>query len=337
MSPFDEIIGGMRVASSLYARFGFRAPWGVRFFTGEHARLIVVSDGTCWLRWAGSDRAEELGRGTCLIVQPGIAFTLSDAPGGDAVACEQLVQMPGGQGFEHGGNGAPTELISGRFSFDAVAAEPLISRFPPLVHVQLDTEQEGLVRGTLSLIGAETRGSAFGSGMVLCRLGDALFIQALRAVCCQHRAVVGGWLAGLADQRLARALRALHADLARPWTVEAMANEAGLSRSAFAATFKDVVGEAPLDYLTGWRMYRAKVLLASSEESLTRIAIRVGYDTDAAFNRAFRRRFGVPPGQWRRDSGALHPATAPGAARAAPPAAYFSAGGSSMPATRMPR
>src|SRR6202020_1509439 len=107
-------------------------------------------------------------------------------------------------------------------------------------------------------------------------------------------------LAGLMDDRLAVSIRAMHGDLARGWTVETLAREAGLSRSAFAATFKAVTGDTPLDYLTGWRMYRAKVLLRGSALSLMEIAARVGYDTDTALSRAFRRFEGIAPGEWRR-------------------------------------
>jgi AraC-like DNA-binding protein len=309
MTPFDEIIGGMQVESSLYARFLFRAPWGVRFATGDQARLVVISRGACWLSWSGAETIELLKPGACMIIQPGVEFVLSDMQDCQPVACEQLMGGFDGDLVTFGGEGAATELVSGRFSFDPVAAEPLIASMPPLVHVQLDPAHADLLHGTLQLMGAETRLNEFGAGMVISRLGDALFIQALRALCCQRRDEIGGWLAGLADQRLARALRAMHADLSRLWTVGAMAREAGLSRSTFAVTFRDVVGEAPLDYLTGWRMYRAKVLLASTEQGLSRIAALVGYDTDAAFSRAFRRRFGMPPGQWRRERLATGEAT----------------------------
>jgi transcriptional regulator GlxA family with amidase domain len=151
-------------------------------------------------------------------------------------------------------------------------------------------------------MGAETAQAGFGAGLVIDRLGDALFIQALRAFCGDGRATTPGWVAGLADKRLERAIRAVHADLARPWTVEAMAQVAGASRSSFAARFKAVVGEAPLDYVTGWRIYRARVLLGSTDDSLARIADLVGYESEVSLSRAFRRSQGAPPGQWRRQA-----------------------------------
>ena len=127
-------------------------------------------------------------------------------------------------------------------------------------------------------------------------------MQAVRAWCATEGAHAIGWLAGLKDRRLGAAVRAMHGDLARPWTVETLAREAGLSRSSFAAAFKAVTGETPLDYLTGWRMYRAKVLLRESDLQLKEIAACVGYETDTALSRAFRRSEGVAPGEWRRQS-----------------------------------
>lgn len=199
----------------------------------------------------------------------------------------------------HGGDGELTELVSGALGYDASAAEPLFALMPRITHVRLDEPRAHLLQTTVQLIGLETAEQGLGAGLAIGRLHDVLFVQTVRAWCASEKHV-GGWLAGLRDDRLAPAIRAMHADLARPWTVERLAREAGLSRSLFAATFKAVTGATPLDYLTSWRMYRAKVLLRGSELSLLEIAERVGYETDTALSRAFRREHGVPPGEWRR-------------------------------------
>jgi AraC-like DNA-binding protein len=301
MNPFDEIVGEMSVESSLYARFQLRAPWGIRFTTGDRARLLIVSGGTCWLITQGATEPVALASGTCMILKAGVEFILVDAPGRDIVRCETLINAHDGGLIEHGGAGDMIELVSGRFSFDPIAADPLVSLMPDLFHTQLEQVHADLLTGTLRLMGLETARGELGAGLVVDRLGDALFIQALRAFCREHGTGAGGsWIAGLADRRLQRAIQAIHADLQRAWTVEEMAREAGLSRSSFAASFKNVVGEAPLDYLTGWRMYRAKVLLASSDENLVHIANLVGYESEVSFSRTFRRRVGLSPGRWRQ-------------------------------------
>ncbi|HEY0468037.1 MAG TPA: AraC family transcriptional regulator [Polyangiaceae bacterium] len=301
MGPFEEVIGGMHVGSSLYAQFQLRAPWGVRFSTGTQARLVVVASGRCWLRWDGSQAPLLVETGGCLIIKTGVAFELSDERQRPVISCMSLhPTYQDGCEVEYGGTGVPTELLIGRFSFDPVAAEPLVAPMPRLVHVPLGKTHAELLRGTLSLMGKEVAEGGLGAGFVIDRLTDALFVQAMRALFSDGCAFAPGWLTALTDRRVAKAIHAVHADLARPWTVAEMARRAGLSRSSFAAAFTAVVGESPLDYVTNWRIYRAKVLLSSSDESLEEIASRVGYDSDTALSRAFRRKVGMPPGAFRR-------------------------------------
>ncbi|EJC82832.1 DNA-binding domain-containing protein, AraC-type [Rhizobium leguminosarum bv. trifolii WSM2297] len=300
MNPFDEIIHQMKVETSLYARLDLGAPWGIRFHTGEHARLVVISGSNCWLRWEGIADPVRLETGTCMIVQPHVTFDLSDLPDQSVIACETLVASETDGAVAHGGSGLQTEIASARLSFDAVAAEPLFRSIPALVHFPLNETHAALIRATLDLIGMETKAGEHGSGFVVDRLVNTLFVQALRALCNNNTGKTGCWLAGLGDRRLARTIHAVHSDLARRWTVEDMAQQAGLSRSSFAALFKSVVGEAPLDYLTGWRVYRVKLLLTATDESLLRIANLVGYDNDLSLSRVFKRREGLAPGRWRQ-------------------------------------
>lgn len=166
--------------------------------------------------------------------------------------------------------------------------------------MSLEEAHADLVQATLALMGKEMAQDRPGSRFVVDRLTDALFVQAMRALFSEGCSFAPGWATALTDRRVVKAIRAVHADITRPWTVAQMAHEAGMSRSSFAAAFSSAVGEPPLDYVTNWRIYRAKVLLSSSDASLTEIATRVGYDSDTALSRAFRRKVGVPPGAFRR-------------------------------------
>lgn len=305
MGPFDEVLGGMHVGRSLYAQLNLRAPWGVRFSTETQARLVVVVRGRCWLRWDGSPTPMQVEAGGCLIIKPNVAFDLSDSRRRKVISCKSLLHD--GRVVENGGEGEPTELLIGNFSFDAVAAEPLVAPMPRLVYVPLAKEHAELLHGTLALIGKETAQDGLGAAFVLDRLTDALFVQAVRALFTTGFNFAPGWAAAPSDRRVTKAIRAVHADLARSWTVADMAREAGVSRSSFAAAFASVVGESPLDYVTNWRIYRAKVLLSSSDEALAEIAGRVGYDSDTALSRAFKRKVGVSPGVFRRTARAARP------------------------------
>lgn len=189
--------------------------------------------------------------------------------------------------------------MSTRFAFDAVAAEPLFALLPPLFRLNLDDSSSRLLHTTFDLIARENSADGLGSGFIMSRLSDVLFVQALRTCCTDVRSGTVGWIAAMRDPRLASAIRQLHADLAHPWTVEELAHAAGMSRSAFAALFKEKTGDTPLGHLTAWRMYRVKVLLRDTPLSIQEIAVQVGYDTGTSLSRAFAKREGVSPGTWR--------------------------------------
>jgi AraC-like DNA-binding protein len=304
MDPLNDIFAAMRVESALYARLQARAPWGVSLTAGKSARFGMVVDGACWLSVPGMAGPIRLTAGDCYVIIHGLPYRLQDDLASPAPPCTEVIQSrisaPGGA-VEIGGDGAPATVITGWFVFDAQSAKPLMDLIPPLLHVRMDQERTELLQSTLQLFARETAERGLGSDLVVSRLADVIFVQAIRA----HVAAAGdgGWLSALADRRLGGALRAIHRDIARSWTVEALAGEAGLSRSAFALRFKQRVGETPLDYVTRWRMFRAGCLLRQSEEPIARIASRVGYESEAAFGKAFKRAVGQPPGSYRRQRG----------------------------------
>lgn len=203
-------------------------------------------------------------------------------------------------GGETGGGGEVTEIVSSRFAFDAVAADPLFALLPPLFRLGPDDSAGRLLRATFDLVARESAADRLGAGSVMSRLSDVLFVQALRACCADVGGGTVGWVAALRDPRLTLAISEMHADLAHPWTVDALARKAGMSRSAFAALFREKAGDTPLGHLTAWRMYRVKTLLRETSLSVQEIAVRVGYDTGSALSRAFLRREGVAPGAWRQ-------------------------------------
>ena len=311
MDPFDDVVSAMSVASSLYVRFRMTAPWGVAFDTGYQARLMMIAEGNGWLLAAG-DKPRRVAKGDCLIIKEGTRFALADAPDSRIVDCGELfVRLPDFSpetGFttipdrtvHHGGNGALMEIVSARLSFDPVAAEPLLALLPDLLHVRLIDGDLALLEATLQLIGLETRGDGLGADLAVERLTDVLFIQTIRAWAAADGSQAGGWLAALRHRALARVIRTVHSDIARDWTVDEMARVAGVSRSSFAQSFRSVLGETPLSYVTRWRMYRAKILMRKGA-TLAEIAIRVGYESDTALSRAFRRVEGLAPGEWRKN------------------------------------
>ncbi|MET7992570.1 AraC family transcriptional regulator [Amycolatopsis sp. NPDC005232] len=299
MDPLEDVLTAMRIEQSRYVRIEAGTPWGIAFHSPETTRLVLIASGSCVLTGDAMGEPRRLAAGDCFVVRAGARFTLEDEPGRDLVECESLFTDPECTVATHGGSGERSDIVSGRFSFDATAAEPLFAMLPPLFLLDLRGEAGEQLRATFDLLAREEAAAGLGSRLVTSRLADVLFIQAVRAFCETGGGDLG-WLAAQRDPRLAAATRALHADLAHPWTVETLAREAGLSRSAFAAAFRAVVGETPLGYLTSWRLHQAKRLLRETDLSVAQIAARVGYESNAALTRVFSRREGTMPGAWRR-------------------------------------
>ena len=298
--PLTDRLAAMHVESALYFRLEATAPWGGRFAPFGSAKFGFVARGACWLEVRGEPRAIALRAGDCFIVSNGIEHVLRDAHRSALVPCSSLASLRDENSVvRYGGGGASTVLICGSFTFDAWSSAPLLEVLPRVLTVQTDDAQAAALRGTLDLLAIETSAASLGSPVVVSRLADILFVQAIRAHHASGRTATG-WLSAVADPRIGAALRAMHRDVARPWTVESLAAAAGMSRSAFAVRFKELVGSAPLEYLTRWRMQKAGSELRTSGAGLAEIAEHVGYESVGALSRTFRRIHGVSPAELRR-------------------------------------
>jgi AraC-like DNA-binding protein len=211
--------------------------------------------------------------------------------------------------LNYGGGGATTRIVCGYMACDARLARMLLAGLPAVMRVNVRGSNAGVwletsVRYALS----EARSPRPGGGGVLAKLAEVLFIEVLRLYMTEQSSGRTGWLAGLGDRVVGAALNALHQQPARAWTLEELARAAGTSRSVLAERFQQLVGSSPMQYLTQWRMLLAANLLCRSNAPLARIAEDVGYQTDTAFSRAFRREFGSPPAAWRRSQSTRAPA-----------------------------
>jgi transcriptional regulator GlxA family with amidase domain len=205
--------------------------------------------------------------------------------------------------IEYGGGGAPTTIISGWFGFGATSVKPLTRLLPPLILIKADQAQSLALHTTLNMLASETAVSAPGSELVVSRLADMLFIHSIRAhIGSRLEACKSGLLRAIFDPQIGVALKSMHEKVEHPWTVESLAAACGMSRSAFAVRFKDLVGETPLEYLTSWRMQKATGLLQKGDQKLFEVAKSVGYDSDAAFSKAFKRIIGVAPRAYGRNA-----------------------------------
>jgi AraC-like DNA-binding protein len=302
MDPLDDAFSTMRVRESLYARVEASAPWGIRFKAGTTARFGLVVSGSCWLTTEEPAKSVPLATGDCYVILDGSTYVLGDHPRSPTENCFDLVPRLVNGAVSVGGGGTVATVVTGWFVYDELGARPLMALLPRVLHTRVDGYRTEILKAALALLAQETERPGLGSGVVVSGLADILFVQAIRS----HLTDAGeddvGWLAALSDRRIGAAMRALHAGPAEPWTVEKLASVANMSRSAFAARFKARLGEAPLEYLTRWRMFRAGVLLRRTERSLSEIANQVGYESDAALSKAFHRVVGMAPGAFRKQT-----------------------------------
>jgi len=301
MDLLDDVFAAMRLQSALYSRLLPRAPWGVSFVKSSAIRFGFIISGESWLITEGQQPVK-LQQGDCFLVQPNTLFSLVDHHASPTRRCEEVFAERPGKKLYFGGQGEAADILCGYFTFDSAGAEPLLSLLPPVAVIPADATRSPLLEAALKLLAIETEGQHMGSRIVVSRLADVVFVQAIRAHCLREQ-TQQGWIAALTDARLGSVMKRLHQDIAKPWNLQMLANEAGMSRSSFALHFKAVTGETPGAYLIHWRMFRTRCLLRDPRLTLATIAERVGYDSAVTLGRAFKRFAGVTPGEYRQQTG----------------------------------
>lgn len=296
IDPLSEVITLLRPRTVLAKGISGAGRWGVRYSAFGMPSFCTVIEGSCRLAVDGADAiALEAGDFVLLPTTPGFVISSFDPVTPKRIDPKKLPATNTGD-IRHGRRaGRPdVRLLGGYFLFDSPDAQLLVSLMPAVVHVRGEERLSMLVR----LVGEEAREGRPGRDLILSRLVEVVLIEALRAT--QGTGAPRGLLRGLGDARLAAAIRKMHGDPARPWTVAQLAKEAALSRSAFFDHFTRAVGLPPMEYLLAWRMALAKDLLRREDLTLALVAERVGYSSASTFSTAFSRHVGEPPGKYAR-------------------------------------
>ena len=316
MDVLSNVLRTIRLEGALFLNGDMHAPWCFKVPKGKDmAQLLkpgaqqlaichLVLQGECWAQVEGEEpvrvkAGEEHG------VPHGDSHVLGSGLQHSAVDVEHVVKprAPELERIRYGGDGETTLLVCSWFAYEGTTPNPVMTNLPRLFTTALRSRPAGpWIEQSVNFVLGDSASHAPGSEMLTAKVAELLFAEVLRGYIESLPANKPGWLAGLRDPHVSRCLALMHGEPARAWTVEGLAQEIHTSRSVLADRFTELVGAPPMQYLARWRMVLAAGLLRSDQANLARIAEGVGYESEAAFNRAFKREYGVSPGAWRRQS-----------------------------------
>jgi AraC-like DNA-binding protein len=312
----SEVLRAVRLKGAVFFAVEATSPWvaesppaelmGPSLMPGvEHViEYHLVKSGACWGGITG-EAPLRLETGDIIVFPQGDGHVLSSAPGMRCEPDPQIIERARVGRLpvpvkKLGGGPERVELVCGFLGCDARPFNPLLATLPRVLHLPREAGESGTLEHLVSLALLESSGERAGGDAVLARLSELLFVEVVRRYLATLPPENAGWLAGLRDPSIGRVLGKLHDRPAEAWNLDDLAREAGLSRSVLAERFTHFVGLPPMQYLTRWRMQLAASLLAGTSLTLTEIAERVGYGSETALSRAYKRWVGVAPAEWRR-------------------------------------
>jgi AraC-like DNA-binding protein len=319
MDALSDVLRVTHLTGGVFLRAEFFAPWCIAArvspehcapAVGPASHLIIyhyVVEGALRIRVEGEDgEGLVIGAGEVVLLPRNDLHLIGSDLSLPPVAGRDIIQPPKDGGLfsiHHGGAGGCTRMICGFLGCASAEGNPVLSTLPPLL--KLNVEQGGAaewIRSTFQYAADEVAAGRPGSETVLAKLSELLFVETVRRYAEALPDGQTGWLAGLREPHVARALALLHREIARRWTVDDLGREVGLSRSALADRFIRLIGVPPMHYLASWRMQVATQTLRNTSASLAQVAEIIGYESEAAFSRAFKKAFGAAPATWRRSN-----------------------------------
>jgi AraC-like DNA-binding protein len=314
LDPITDIFRTMHVTAFGLHRLEATAPWGLMRENQakervapskkvtpptDMAHFAMLSRGNCWLTVEGIPDPIPLTGGDCFVLARETAIVLRDSPRTRPKwSFREVAEKANSNVAHYGGGGAPTTIVCGSLRFDRASLKSITQLLPIFTLIRADQARTLALHTTMHALASEMAEQAPGTEVVATRLAEVLFIQVLRAHFASGPDHNEGWLRAIFDPQIGTALSAIHDSVSTPWTVESLAKAAGMSRSAFAARFKVLLRQTPLDYVTEWRMQKAMHLLPQRDKKLVDVARSVGYESDAAFSKAFKRVVGANPGEY---------------------------------------
>ncbi len=298
-----DVLQSIHLHSTLYCRAKMGAPWGFRVSGRKVASFHIVTGGMCWLTVEGMEEPVLLTEGDLVILPHGHAHTMTDHPKSPVTMLEDLKpKQPVAKNgiFYSMGQGAVTTLVCGGLELEDYSTNPLYSILPAFIHMRSKDEYSiPWLQAIVELVRVEASVNRVEAETVITRLSELLFIQTV----CAYIRTIGdrnvGWLGALKDPQIGQALALIQHQPGEAWTVGSLACRVSLSRSAFSAKFRQLVGEPPMQYITRVRLTKAAASLRTHPATLVEVATSVGYESEVAFSKAFKRYFGIAPGAYR--------------------------------------
>lgn len=303
MDVLAEVMSLLRTKGQLYGRLELSTPFGLRF-PGNKGICLIVTRGSCQLMVDELPPTPLVGGDFVFLPAPE-TYTLMSGPTERVRPAVEIVrpeEFHRSRLISYGGGGVLTSIIAGCFTFASPESAMLIGHLPPIVHLPASSHETSWFGSTLQHLAAETVADQPGAAAIIDRLAEVLFVQAMRS---QIRLMIGSgspnWLRAIADPQIGEALRLMHSEPDRGWTVPTLARGVHMSRTAFAERFRKLVGETPLNHLTRWRMVRAAGMLRERRNvKMWAVAAAVGYESESSFGKVFKRLMGTSPGEYRQ-------------------------------------
>ncbi len=295
MDPLSHVFSLLTADQRHPARLDARGSWSLAFPGSSHVRFGAAVAGGCWLIVEDEEAPLWLERGDGYLLTRGQAYTVATDPELAPEDGAQIFRAQGSHVRYGSGLGKSTSLVSGRFTFDELSNELLLQVLPRTVHLKAGGDAPQVLQAAIDMLDYETRDRHFGASLVTHHVAQIMLVQALRRAAASPDRPPMGWLAALADPRIGTALQMMHQQLDHRWTVSELARAAGMSRSIFAMRFKQLTGNAPLDYLLRLRMRTACQALGLGHANVAGVAYDIGYHSESAFSNAFKRVMGASP------------------------------------------
>jgi AraC-like DNA-binding protein len=317
MDAFSEILSGVRLHGAVFFCAEFTAPWGVLVPASDvttallapgAAHIVIyhlLLEGEAVVQLAEGEPATLLGPGDVVVLPHGAAHQMTSRgarPPYPNYGINSKIKDRDLSPLRAGGGGTATRFVCGYMTCDPHVSRPVLSGLPAVFTVNVRTDRSGQwLESTMLHLVEEAASGRVGSEAMLAKVSEALFVDTLRRYVAGLPEQQTGWLAGSRDPIVGKSLGLMHSRVAHPWTIANLAVEVGISRAALVERFTRYLAEPPITYLTRWRLQMAARSLEKTSRGLAEIAVAVGYESEAAFNRAFKREFGRPPGQYRRE------------------------------------